>query len=1840
MKRSPKNRSHLGHTNHSDRLLAPLFSLYYSGQFNAAQMEAEKLLMNHPNLGLGWKVLGSLYQQQGQLDDAGKAFERAAALLPQDAEVFYDWGNVCFQQQSLTQALALYERSISIHPKFAKAHANLACVFKEQGKAKHAEKAFQQALKLDPNDAFVLSNLALLLHEAGKSNEAMQYYRRAYALMPEDAVLVFNMAQAFEDNSDNEQAIAFYQKAISLGETFDSHWTDASYNLALLYTKLAQFELAAATFETVLVRNPRHENTLENLVNLYKKMGRVRDFERCVLALQDIQHPDALKLNSIAAALINQHLYADAEKYCQQALAIKPDDANIYCNLALIANARNDFDEASRLFEQALAIEPNSFIVLTNYSVTLRMQGQLSKAKQVLEQSIALNPSFVGTYVNLSNIYLDLGDVPQAIQVVKRIFEFDENNLTAIQNILFYDSYANHLSAEEYMHYAHLYGQQVQALAQPYSAWNVHANDNRLRVGLVSGDLRQHPVGFFLKNWLSHVDAGRIEVYAYSTDGREDPFTHTLKNHCVQWRSLLAGHDDASAAKLIHDDGIHVLLDLSGHTGGNRLPVFAWKPAPVQAAWLGYWGTTGVAEMDAVIADVATLPKVAQQRFTEKIALLPHTRLCFAQPDVTIEVNTLPALSRGYLTLGCFQNFTKVSDAVLALWAQVMQEIPDAQLRWQCKAFSDSQIQQLALDKLAQHGISSARCQLFGKTTREAYLAAHHEIDFILDSFPFTGGTTTCEALWMGVPTLTLTGNTMIACQGASLLHAVGLENWVVNTQADYVNQAMYWAKHLNHLASLRQQLRQQVQASPLMQGAQFAQDFETLLFDLWHTHLTNATNHAHEAHQPLQELYQGNKPIWMVSATRMSEDDFWQNAALGRSLRRHMQQDQRIFPHITYENKRGLSELFNEAIEAAPDDAILVFIHDDVWLDQNTFAHELLQGLAEYDVIGLAGNKRRLPAQPGWLFVDIEYAWESGEFVSGSVAHGQDAFGVPTHFGPAPASCELMDGVFLAASKQNLCKHNVRFDPQFKFHFYDLDFCREARNAGLRLGVWPIAITHQSLGAFNSPAWKQTYLQYLAKWQETSFFESTGHIMETTLETQHETGTEAGLQDASQGISAVGLAPQMGNINPELANAVNEVMTQAKQFADAGDQAQALFMYQEVLKVAPQYAPALHAQGKLAQTSTDHDQALSYFEQAVMAMPTNADYWVSYIETLMQVATIEDVLYAIELAQQHGLSHEQAQALAELYMREYATPKSSADGTDLPTSQQTLATAREAHEVAGYVYHPEDNFYHRPQAQAFGYEDAGNAEQRLYQIVHNAKDRSVFSTEFAAQATDWASFYHLTPLRANLLRPFAERIANGKTLELGAGCGAVTRFIGELGGEVVALEGSANRARIIGHRCADLANVRIFSDLIQDFETSEKFDVVTLIGVLEYAQVYVKGDQPLQTLLKKAKAFLKEDGILIVAIENQLGLKYFCGAHEDHMGQAMYGINDAYGSNTPITFGKKELSELILSTGFAKTALYVPLPDYKTPVTIIYPEGFNQAHHALGWDVGTLAAGSAVHDRQAPRHPTFSLENAWRVIARNGLVEDMANSFLFVAYQQDETHPNQILAAHYGCQRTAAFSKETQFVLSEQQLQTHTRHTGDTKRLFDAPWHAESYQAGQLWFDVLQRQMNRPGWRTEQLSNWAKVWLDCLATMPAQAEASTLPSLKHFNTLLPAEAFDATPTNLIVDAQGQGHFFDLEWNFGFSLPFAFVALRGLFLTLHRVSSCAKPHVQTPMHIGNLTLEILAQHGLHYSDADLALFMNLFNRLQNQAQGLPEEMMNGLTQQFSTAQLPVRALFS
>jgi predicted O-linked N-acetylglucosamine transferase (SPINDLY family) len=350
----------------------------------------------------------------------------------------------------------------------------------------------------------------------------------------------------------------------------------------------------------------------------------------------------------------------------------------------------------------------------------------------------------------------------------------------------------------------------------------------------VSGDLHSHPVGYFIEGLLAHLDRRRLELVGYPTAVHSDELTARLRRRLDYWKAIV-GLSDQAAAERIHADGIDILIDLAGHTAHNRLPVFAFKPAPVQVTWLGYFATTGLSQMDYLLADPVSVPLAHQGHFSETIWYLPDTRLCFTAPQVELPVVPLPALARGgRVMFGNFQNLAKLGDEVLARWAAILAGCPGAWLRLQNKQLADAGVREQLRQRLRSAGIDPQRVAMHGPQQRQAYLAAYGEVDIVLDSFPYPGGTTTCEALWMGVPTVTLAGERLIARQGASLLSAAGLADWVAATPAEYVDKALSFARDLPALAGLRARLRAQMLASPLCDAPRFARHFESALWAMW----------------------------------------------------------------------------------------------------------------------------------------------------------------------------------------------------------------------------------------------------------------------------------------------------------------------------------------------------------------------------------------------------------------------------------------------------------------------------------------------------------------------------------------------------------------------------------------------------------------------------------------------------------------------------------------------------------------------------------------------------------------------------------------------------------------------------------------------------------------------------------------------------------------------------------------------------------------------------------------------------------------------------------------------
>lgn len=576
---------------------------------------------------------------------------------------------------------------------------------------------------------------------------------------------------------------------------------------------------------------------------------------------------------NLGFALLQMNLHLEAEHYLKHAVLINPKMEDAHYLLGTISQERGSLDEAISHFNTALALKPDFESVYRGLCPALFLSGKIEAAKHAVKKALELNaqcaefhsyqgnlyyhekqmaraiacyqealqlqPDYLQVHVSMGNVLLQMGQVDAAIDAYNKTLAINPDLVEADSCLLFIRASHSQGSPEQYLAAAQHYGKRLVAQVKPFTHWPICSADvgvNPLRVGLVSGDFNNHPVGYFLESTLQHLNHDRIVLVAYSASSLEDEMTVRLKPHFSAWHSIV-GVDDETVARNIHADGIHILIDLSGHTTLYRLPVFAWKPAPVQVSWLGYFASTGVPGMDYVLADPVSVPESHRGHFTEQVWYLPSTRMCFTPPTPVDKLlpGPLPYTRNGYITFGCFQNLTKITYEALAVWARIFQALPQAKLRLQIKQVTTALgSREEILQRLDRVGIAPERVILEGYIPRSDYLAAHAEVDIILDTFPYPGGTTTCEALWMGVPTLTLAGNTMLSRQGASFLSCAGLTDWIASSEDDYVNLALAHASDIPKLVQLRETLRQHVLNSPLFDAPRFALDLEEALTKMW----------------------------------------------------------------------------------------------------------------------------------------------------------------------------------------------------------------------------------------------------------------------------------------------------------------------------------------------------------------------------------------------------------------------------------------------------------------------------------------------------------------------------------------------------------------------------------------------------------------------------------------------------------------------------------------------------------------------------------------------------------------------------------------------------------------------------------------------------------------------------------------------------------------------------------------------------------------------------------------------------------------------------------------------
>ena len=503
-----------------------------------------------------------------------------------------------------------------------------------------------------------------------------------------------------------------------------------------------------------------------------------------------------------------------------------------------------------------------------------------------------------------------------------------------------------------------------------------------------------------------------------------------------------------------------------------------------------------------------------------------------------------------------------------------------------------------------------------------------------------------------------------------------------------------------------------------------------------------------------------------------------------------------------------------------------------------------------------------------------------------------------------------------------------------------------------------------------------------------------------------------------------------------------------------------------------------------------------------------------------------------------------------------------------------------------------------------FSYSD-GDVEAEMYQQLLHVGDLSCGSQELAALGTDWPRHYHFSTHRADLLRPLSH-LLKGVVLEIGAGCGAISRYLGETAAHVVALEGSPRRAAIARRRCQDLDNLQVVAAHAMAFTPIMRFDAVVLVGVLEYSRCFIDAPDPVQAMLAHCKSFLRPDGVLIVAIENQLGLKYFGGAPEDHVSVPFFGINDSYSERSVVTFGKQELTCRLAQAGLVGARFYYPFPDYKMPATVMTQEGAGDPSEAMQ----NVAASLNARSINLPYSRPFSEERAWPLLLRNGLLGDLANSFLVVARERPITAADDVirragdLAHVYSTSRPREFAKETILTRQDDAIEVTRRRLypnfpAQIKILHQVIEDEHATQAPAL-SRKLSNIINTPGWSVGDLTAWAQPWLAYLKAHQVP-QGGDNPSA----FAVPGSLIDCSPGNLLVkdDASLQG--FDFEWQVQQSIPANWPLFRGLFYALLNHASVAPPQGIVPHRLVDLVQDTMRGLGIETSSGDIAELLKL-----------------------------------
>jgi len=671
------------------------------------------------------------------------------------------------------------------------------------GQLQEAERLYRQVLGEDPNHTHAMYLLSVLSMSAGKLDEAARLLERAIERSPDNPAFHSNLGEIYRRLGRNDEAVQALLTALSQKPDLP----EPAFNLGLALRALGEAEMALFCFE------------------------RAADFKYDSFPVQ----------YALATALRLRGNLDRAVGHFQCALALNPKSIEATIDLGNVLQSLGRTDAAIAVFRRAIDVNPNLALAHNNLGSAWLDKFELDEATLCFRRALEIDPSFSPAHNNLANVMKDHARLDEAISGFRRAVECAPDDYQVHSNLVytlsFHPEYDAQAILSEAKSWCRQHADRFASEAKPHT--NERSPDRRLRIGYVSPDFRDHCQSFFTIPLLSHHDRRAFEIFCYSSVPNADGVTERLRGHADQWRDI-ASLDDAAGAERIRRDEIDILVDLTMHMAKGRLPLFARKPAPLQIAWLAYPGTTGLSTIDYRITDPFLDPAESgrDDAYAERSLRLPDTFWCY-DPLGGPEVSVLPALTRGHMTFGCLNNFCKTNRRVFELWARVLRAVPDSRLFLLApSAEPRREIQRFFQDA----GVDPKRLHFVGRRPRLAYLSHYHRIDVCLDTFPYNGHTTSLDALWMGVPVVTLVGDTVVGRAGLGQAMNLGLPDLVAKSPDEYVERAVALSRDLPRLARLRAELRGRMERSPLMDAPRFACNLEAAYRDVWQRYCRETT--------------------------------------------------------------------------------------------------------------------------------------------------------------------------------------------------------------------------------------------------------------------------------------------------------------------------------------------------------------------------------------------------------------------------------------------------------------------------------------------------------------------------------------------------------------------------------------------------------------------------------------------------------------------------------------------------------------------------------------------------------------------------------------------------------------------------------------------------------------------------------------------------------------------------------------------------------------------------------------------------------------------------------------